>query len=43
MYVDKRLTYIGMKMQISVTEIWSKGETLTCGYISENTRVSIDA
>ena len=38
-YIDKRVTYIGMKMQLSVSEIWSQGENLACGYISHSTRV----
>ncbi|KAF6032436.1 hypothetical protein EB796_009250 [Bugula neritina] len=38
-YIDKRVTFIDIIMQITVSEIWLKGESLACGYISNKTRI----
>ncbi|XP_067941804.1 GATOR complex protein Iml1-like isoform X2 [Watersipora subatra] len=38
-YIDKRISFLDIKMQLSVSEIWCKGESLASGYISNSTRV----
>ncbi|XP_077471836.1 GATOR1 complex protein DEPDC5-like isoform X2 [Stigmatopora argus] len=37
-YVSQKVEYAGIRSQVS--ELWVKGEKVTCGYISEDTRVS---
>lgn len=37
-YVTKKISCSGVRAQVN--EIWTKGEKLSCGVISENTRVS---
>lgn len=37
-YVTKKISRSGVRAQVN--EIWTKGEKLSCGVISENTRVS---
>ncbi len=38
-YIKKNIEYCGMRF--SVREMWMNGEIVTCGYISEETRVCI--
>ena len=37
-YVTKKLSHCGVRAQVN--EIWSRGEQVSCGVISEDTRVS---
>uniref|UniRef100_A0A3P9MQK9 GATOR complex protein DEPDC5 n=1 Tax=Oryzias latipes TaxID=8090 RepID=A0A3P9MQK9_ORYLA len=38
-YVTQKVEFAGIRAQAS--ELWVKGEKVTCGYISEETRVSV--
>ncbi|XP_013383589.1 GATOR complex protein DEPDC5 [Lingula anatina] len=37
MYVGKKVDFIGMRAQVN--ELWAKGDKMTCGYVSEDTRI----
>ncbi len=37
LYLSKKLSYCEMRTQVN--ELWSKGEKVTCGVVTEDTRV----